>query len=238
MKSATQRQDEYYQNHANSYDSMHLHSKDMLGHNLALALAKGFCEGLNIKSILDVGTGTGRGIRSLASIRTTPKIVGIDRSLPLLRKAYDNCELPPCSFLQGNANALPFPDESFDLTIALGLLHHVPNPNQVIKEMFRVSNRAVIISDSNNFGQGTLLARAVKQALFFFRLWRVFDFFRTRGRGYMYSKGDGIFYSYSLFSALKLLKSESKMVYFVNTQPASANFFRSAPGVAAFCVKG
>jgi hypothetical protein len=40
-------------------------------------------------------------------------------------------------------------------------------------------------------------------------LWPAFDFVRTRGRGYMVSEGDGVFYSYSVFDSLRLLRTWS-----------------------------
>lgn len=47
--------------------------------------------------------------------------------------------------MQANAEALPFPDASFDVAFEANLLHHVPNPAKVIGEMARVSKEAVVV---------------------------------------------------------------------------------------------
>jgi hypothetical protein len=72
--------------------------------------------------------------------------------------------------------------------------------------MLRVARNAVVISDANRFGQGPLPLRIVKLLLFKLKLWKLFDFLRTRGKGYQVSAGDGVFYSYSIYDNLRQIQ--------------------------------
>lgn len=50
----------------------------------------------------------------------------------------------------GDAEHLPFPDESFDMVFVHDGLHHLPLPQSGIREMARVSRRAVLITEPAN----------------------------------------------------------------------------------------
>jgi hypothetical protein len=50
--------------------------------------------------------------------------------------------------------------------------------------MLRVAKRAVFLSDSNRFGQGSLPARLLKLALYKIGLWGAFNYLSTFGKGY------------------------------------------------------
>src|SRR6185436_11973411 len=101
-------------------------------------------------------------------------------------------------------------------------LHHVARPAVVVEEMLRVARRAIFISDSNNFGQGSAAARRVKQALDGLGLWGLANLVKTRGKGYSISDGDGLSYSYSVFNDYPLIERHCRSVHVLNT--------RSAPG--------
>jgi SAM-dependent methyltransferase len=87
---------------------------------------------------LDAGTGAGALALALAPL--VREVVGIDPVPELLAlgreraAACGNVEL-----VEGDATALPFPDESFDLTATLRTLHHVPRPELVLAELNRVT---------------------------------------------------------------------------------------------------
>lgn len=65
------------------------------------------------------------------------------------------------TFIEGVAEALPFPDDSFDLVFCHALLKHLPVEVQaaVILELARVSSRYVIVSGSVNHGVSGLVRR-------------------------------------------------------------------------------
>ena len=68
--------------------------------------------------------------------------------------------------------------------------------------MTRVARFGVMIGDANRFGQGFTAADLLKLAVHRAGLWPTFERFRTKGRGYMESDEDGIFYSYSIFDSM------------------------------------
>ncbi len=100
--------------------------------------------------ILDVPIGTGRLARSLAVEGYS--VTGIDVSDQMLARAAERLsdmattETP--RLVQGDAEALPFPDDSFDLVISLRLLGHLPPPARMraLREFHRVSRGHVIVA--------------------------------------------------------------------------------------------
>ncbi|MDD2420935.1 MAG: demethylmenaquinone methyltransferase [Heliobacteriaceae bacterium] len=92
---------------------------------------------------LDVCCGTGELARALAE-RTGPagRVTGLDFNREMLqiakRKQEQGLLADSIDFVQGNAMALPFPDNQFDTaTIGFGL-RNVPDYRQVLREMRRV----------------------------------------------------------------------------------------------------
>jgi hypothetical protein len=107
--------------------------------------------------------------------------------------------------------------------------------------MLRVARSAVVIADSNRFGQGSLPARLFKLFLYKMGLWKAFDFVRTRGKLYQISEGDGLFYSYSVYDNYDLLAewADQILVFPANTC-ASPSWFHpllTAPGVIVIAIR-
>jgi demethylmenaquinone methyltransferase / 2-methoxy-6-polyprenyl-1,4-benzoquinol methylase len=96
--------------------------------------------GSGAERAIDVATGTGDLALELHR-QGVPDVTGLDFSHDMLvsaeaKRADQN--VPGVTFLQGDAMAMPFPDESFDaLTIAWGL-RNLPDYQQGIREMARV----------------------------------------------------------------------------------------------------
>ena len=92
--------------------------------------------------VLDVGCGTGGATRVLAGVvGSSGRAVGVDSSETMLRVAKErskNLKLP-IDFQRSDARKLPFPDNFFDYTLALRVFEIVEHPEQVLKEMFRVT---------------------------------------------------------------------------------------------------
>ena len=44
-----------------------------------------------------------------------------------------------------DGSRIPFPDESFDVTILVTMLHHVPDPEALIREVRRVTRKKVVL---------------------------------------------------------------------------------------------
>jgi ubiquinone/menaquinone biosynthesis C-methylase UbiE len=84
--------------------------------------------------LLDVCCGPGYGAGAAAARGL--EAVGVDIAPAMIDEAKQR--FPAATFLAGDAEALDFPDSSFDAVIcAFGLLH-VPHPEQAIAEAFRV----------------------------------------------------------------------------------------------------
>src|SRR5262245_56723483 len=89
--------------------------------------------------ILEVGVGTGI---SLPDYSRTNRLVGIDISEPMLRKAQervvqhklDNVE----TLAVMDVNHLGFPDHSFDVVVAQYVITAVPDPEAALDEFARV----------------------------------------------------------------------------------------------------
>jgi SAM-dependent methyltransferase len=85
--------------------------------------------------VLEVGCGTGNYITALQGL-TGCACRGLDPSEEMLARARARSEAVP--FQAGRAEALPFPDASFDLVFSVDAIHHVDNRSQAFREAFRV----------------------------------------------------------------------------------------------------
>jgi hypothetical protein len=102
------------------------------------------------------------------------------------------------------------------------MLHHVPEPDAVIREMMRVARKAVIIIDGNRFGQGSWPMRLLKLALYKAGLWGVIDYIKTGGKGYILSPGDGVHYSFSVYDSLHLIAAWADQLILIPTESYKA----------------
>ena len=152
----------YYAQTASSYDSMHVDVDEE--HGVALAFLLAAIDLLQVKSILDIGSGTGRVIARLNEARADVFVLGIEPVAELRAVAYEK-GIAKERLVDGDVLALEFGEGAFDMVCEFGVLHHIRRPARAVAEMLRVSKRAIFISDSNNFGQGSPASRILKQAL-------------------------------------------------------------------------
>jgi ubiquinone/menaquinone biosynthesis C-methylase UbiE len=134
---------------------------------------------------------------------------GNDMSADLLQVAINKYDISSQDLVCASSYDIPFPSDSFDVSIALGVMHHVEHPEKVISEMRRVSKKAIFISDNNRFAQGKFIFRFRLLKLFLYKvgLWWKIKMIMNGGKRSSYSEGDGIYYSYSLFDNLDFIKS-------------------------------
>jgi ubiquinone/menaquinone biosynthesis C-methylase UbiE/uncharacterized protein YbaR (Trm112 family) len=89
--------------------------------------------------VLDIGCGT--GIHSWPLMHRCT-LVGFDVSKTAVRNATEGARsrglLRNGSFFVGDGSALPFRDASFDRAITFGVLHHLPNPQEVVSDIQRI----------------------------------------------------------------------------------------------------
>ena len=86
--------------------------------------------------VLDAGTGPGTLALALAPL--VGEVVGVDLVPELLAFARDGAPANT-TFLEGDATALEFDDESFDLACSRRTLHHVGRPELAVAELARVT---------------------------------------------------------------------------------------------------
>lgn len=90
------------------------------------------------EKIIDIGCGTGF-VSKLLMEKTSVKVTLVDvRKNPL-------CRSLPVTLYDGKK--LPFPDNSFDTASLITVLHHCPNPMNVLDEAMRVATRKIIIME-------------------------------------------------------------------------------------------
>jgi ubiquinone/menaquinone biosynthesis C-methylase UbiE len=103
-----------------------------------------FLEPLRGRTVLDVGTGTGRGAIALA--RRGALVTGVDASAEMLDVARKRAAAAGVhvTFSREDAHRLPFDDRSFDAVICLRVLMHTPDWRQSLSELCRVSRQRVV----------------------------------------------------------------------------------------------
>jgi ubiquinone/menaquinone biosynthesis C-methylase UbiE len=89
-------------------------------------------------SILDIGCAKGFMLHDFQKLMPHARLAGIDVSEYAIANAVD--AVKPIVQV-GNAKALPFPDKSFDLVLAINTLHNLPHEEckQGLREIERVS---------------------------------------------------------------------------------------------------
>ncbi|MEQ9671601.1 hypothetical protein [Coleofasciculus sp. G2-EDA-02] len=85
----------------------------------------------------------------------------------------------------------------------------------------------VAISDCNFMGQGSLVLRLLKYSIFSLGLWSLANYLKTKGKGYTFSKGDGLAYSYSVYQSLNTLHEFWQTLRLNSTKGKSDTFFGS-----------
>jgi len=217
MSRAEDIQKEYYKKTATNYDKMHV--DDLDEHGVALRWMISICKSHSVKKILDVGCGTGRALFKLKAAGF--HVNGVEPVDALVAQAIEKGAAPEEIVLARGEN-IPFPDGSFEATCEFGVLHHVEKPELILSEMMRISSKIIFISDANRFGQGPYVVRWAKLILFKLGLWPLVNWIRTRGKNYMISEGDGLFYSYSVYDSLATLNQWSKKIYLIPTRDEEA----------------
>jgi ubiquinone/menaquinone biosynthesis C-methylase UbiE len=230
---AAQIQRRYYTETATAYDQMHAHESvdDPAVRRLILSIL-GM---VGAQSILDVGSATGRGLQDFAASLPGALVCGVEPVAALVEQGVAAGNTQAVLLLQASGEALPFADSSFDVVTEFSILHHVPDPSAVVREMLRVARKAIVIADSNRFGQGSLPAKLFKLLLHKVGLWPAFNFVRTRGKRYQISEGDGLFYSYSVYDSYDLVASWADRILLLPCDPThSRSWFNpllTTPGV-------
>ncbi|HSI40502.1 MAG TPA: metalloregulator ArsR/SmtB family transcription factor [Xanthobacteraceae bacterium] len=126
----------YFRAHAHEWDALRrLHAPDEQVEDAILDAL----QGIEISSLLDLGTGTGRILELFA-----PRIergVGIDLSADMLTVARANLERAGarnCTVRQGDIYSLALPRDAFDVVVVHQVLHFLEDAPRALKEAARV----------------------------------------------------------------------------------------------------
>jgi arsenite methyltransferase len=92
--------------------------------------------------VLDLGSGAGMdSLVAAQMVGAKGSVIGIDMTPEMLEKARASAEamgVGNVSFVEGQVEALPFDDDSFDVVISNGVIDLVPDKDAVFAELFRV----------------------------------------------------------------------------------------------------
>jgi 2-polyprenyl-3-methyl-5-hydroxy-6-metoxy-1,4-benzoquinol methylase len=98
------------------------------------------------QSLLDIGCGEGVLTHQWAQRLVGRRVVGLDLDDPLLHAEWAKRSAPNLEYLVMKAENLPFADDEFDLTSAIEVLEHVPDPAHTVAEMARCAKRHLLVS--------------------------------------------------------------------------------------------
>ena len=105
-------------------------------------------------TVLDVGCASGGFFNIMRSFEPRIEYTGIDlseRAVELARERY-----PEATFLLTEGFELPFEDDSFDIVHCTSVFNNEPNYQGMMKEMYRVSSRFVLVDIRLLKGIGTV----------------------------------------------------------------------------------
>lgn len=98
--------------------------------------------------VLDIATGA--GFLALEFAKKADTVIGCDLTRNMLLKACEKEKtsgLKNSGFLLSDVEALPFPDESFDIVSCRFAFHHFPDPHKALLEMKRVCRDRIVFVD-------------------------------------------------------------------------------------------
>ncbi len=95
-------------------------------------------DGARDLDVLEIGVGLGADHQRFAQARA--RLTGIDLTDRAVEHTRRRCELfgLRCDLRVADAESLPFADQSFDWVYSWGVLHHTPDTEKAISEVFRV----------------------------------------------------------------------------------------------------
>jgi SAM-dependent methyltransferase len=115
---------------------------DMIGGVLDLVRPPG-TEAEKAETVADIGCGNGLYLAELARRGRGGHLVGMDLSLGMLHAVRQRTRRP--ALLAADAAALPLRDGSADLTLAMHMLYHVPEPELAVRELRRITRGRLVV---------------------------------------------------------------------------------------------
>ena len=117
-----------------------------------------------VRSVLDVGCGVGHwGMLLNNVLPEAATVVGIDRESVWVEEAQARAKSAKLddryTYQEGDADMIPFPDESFDMVTCQTLLIHVADIRRTVNEMCRVLKHGgiLVVIEPNNLARSLCL---------------------------------------------------------------------------------
>jgi ubiquinone/menaquinone biosynthesis C-methylase UbiE len=103
---------------------------------------------------LDIGCGTGLFTELILDTRSPATVFAIDQAAAQIEHARRKPVAQRSNFQVGDAQALPFPDSSFDIVVSALVINFIPDRPQALSEMRRVAHpRGVVAGYVWDFGE-------------------------------------------------------------------------------------
>lgn len=96
-----------------------------------------------VDTVLDMGCAAGGFYNIIRTLNPKIKYTGLDVSEKMLGTAKRL--FPAGDFRLTSGRSLDFPDNSFDMAMSLGVIHHIPGYKEIVKECFRVCRRYCLL---------------------------------------------------------------------------------------------
>lgn len=110
--------------------------------------------------VLDAGCGTGRALPPLrAAVGPSGVVVGADLTPAMLAAAVRAGRHRDGQLLLADVSALPLRTESLDAVLGAGLIAHLPNPAENLRELARVVRPGGTLALFHPIGRAALAAR-------------------------------------------------------------------------------
>ncbi|WP_406166006.1 class I SAM-dependent methyltransferase [Streptomyces sp. NBC_00996] len=114
--------------------------------------------------VLDAGCGTGRALPPLrAAVGASGVVIGADLTPAMLEAAVRAGRNRDGQLLLADVAGLPFRTDSLDAVFAAGLVAHLPNPAENLKELARVVRPGGTLALFHPIGRAALAARQGRQ---------------------------------------------------------------------------
>jgi MPBQ/MSBQ methyltransferase len=117
---------------------------------------------------LDVGAGTGFSTEGVVEHVEPASVTLLDQSPDQLRRAGRKPGLAACRFVLGDAERLPFEDDTFDRYVSCGSIEYWPDPQRAIAEAYRVLRPGGVALLAGPLPPGGRLARRLADAWMLF----------------------------------------------------------------------
>jgi SAM-dependent methyltransferase len=111
-------------------------------------------------SVLDVGCGVGSLALTIADAFPATRVTGVDPSAMFVRHAQTLARHEQLRFQVGDAQALEFPDATFDAVLSQLVLNFVPDRERALREMMRVTKPGGVVAAAVwDYGDGMRMLR-------------------------------------------------------------------------------